>query len=93
MKPVEVFSIVIRTVGLIVFLTASAMISFALLNLVLGGPANAGGMIIVGIPILLMGLWLLRGASPLLVFAFPKEEGHISSSATEPAKHEVPDVE
>jgi len=47
MKPVEVFAVVIRTVGLIVSLFASAMLFFALLNLILGGPANGGGMIIV----------------------------------------------
>ncbi len=90
MKPVEIFAVVIRTVGLIVSLIATALLSFALLTLVLGGPANAGGMIIVGLPILLMGLWLLRGASPLLAFAFPKDDRHAQLSATEPAKREVP---
>jgi len=90
MKPVDVFAVVIRTVGLIVSLVATGLLSFALLNLVLGGPANAGGMIIVGVPILLMGLWLLRGASSLLAFAFPKEDNHVSLSATTPAKLEIP---
>ena len=74
MKPVEIFAIVIRTVGLIVSLIGSAILFWALLNLVLGGPASPGGGIIVGVPILLCGLWLLRGAPPLLAFAFPKEE-------------------
>ncbi len=73
MKPVDTFGIVVRTVGLIVCLAAAAILFWALLNLVLGGPANAGGMIIVGGPILLFGLGLLRGAPPLLAFAFPKE--------------------
>lgn len=91
MKPIEVFAVVIRTVGLIVCLMASAILSFALLTLVLGGPGNAGG-IIVGVPILLMGLWLLRGASPLLAFAFPENEGAASSSTAKPAKHVVPEA-
>jgi hypothetical protein len=73
MKPVETFAIVVRTVGLIVSQVAAAILFWALLNFVLGGPASAGGMIIVGGPILLVGLWLLRGAPPLLAFAFPKE--------------------
>ncbi len=76
MKPVEVFAIVIRTVGLIVFLIASSILFWALLNLVLGGPASPGGMIIVGLPMLLMSLWLLRGAPRLLAFTFPKEDRH-----------------
>ena len=76
MKPSEVFAIVIRTVGLIISLFAAGLLSFALLNLVLGGPVNAGGMIIVGGPILLVGLWLLRGAPRLQAFAFPKEKRH-----------------
>ncbi len=92
MKPVDVFAIVIRTVGLIVYLIASAILSFALLNLVLGGPANAGGMIIVGVPILLMGLWLLRGAPSLLAFAFPKEGAPKQLPVTNPADQPAPDV-
>ncbi len=74
MKPVETFAIVVLTVGLILSLAAAAILFWALLNLVLGGPANAVGMIVVGGPILLVGLWLLRGAPPLLAYAFPKED-------------------
>ena len=76
MKPVEVFAIVVRTVGMIVSLAAAAILFWALLNLVLGGPASPVGLIIIGAPILLVGLWLLRGAPPLLVYAFPKEDRH-----------------
>ena len=74
MKPVEVFAIVVRTVGLIVSLAAAAILFWGLLNLVLGGPVSAGGMIIVGVPKLLVGLWLLRGGPPLLAFAFPNKD-------------------
>jgi len=73
-KPVEVFAIVVRTVGMIVSLAAAAILFWALLNLVLGGPANPVGMIIIGVPILLVGLWLLRGAPSLLAYAFPKDD-------------------
>ena len=76
MKPAETFAVVIRTVGLIAFLVASAILFWALLNLILGGPANLAGLFVVGIPLLLVGLWLLRGAPQLLSFAFPMGDRH-----------------
>lgn len=60
MKPIDLFTVIIRTVGLLVSLTGSARLFWGLLNLVLGGPASVSGMLIVGIPMLSVGLWLLR---------------------------------
>ncbi len=73
MKPSDVFGIVVRTVGLLITLTALWSIGWALLSLAGGGPGNAAGLLIFGIPELLIGLWLLRGAKPLVRFAFPEE--------------------
>ncbi len=71
MKPADVFVVVVRTIGLVVCLVAGAILFWALLNLVLGGPASVLGLVIVGIPVLGIGLWLLRGAPLLIAFAFP----------------------
>ena len=73
MKPAEVFGVVVRTVGLLVVVPSLGVLCFALLNLVLGGPASSGGLIIMGIPPLLFGRWLLRGAPALVTYAYPEE--------------------
>jgi uncharacterized membrane protein len=72
MKPSEIFGIVVRTVGLILTLIAFSQICFALLNTVGGGPGYASGYFF-GIPGLVVGLWLLRGAKSLVSFAFPEQ--------------------
>lgn len=64
MKPPEAFGVVVRTVGLVVVLIAINAIIFALAE---------PGSLFLGIPLLLAGLWLLRGAAPLVSFAYPKE--------------------
>ncbi len=74
MKPSDIFGIVVRTVGLIVTMTALWTLGWAMLNLAGGGPGNAPGLLIAGIPELLVGLWLLRGARSLVRFAFPQEQ-------------------
>lgn len=74
MKPVEVFAVVVHTVGMIVSLAGAAILFWALLNLVLGGPASPIGLTIIGVPTMLVGLWLLRGSPGLLAYAFPKED-------------------
>lgn len=73
MKPTEVFGVVVRSVGLVTILVASAQTLFALLVIVLGGPANGPGLLIFSLPALVAGLWLLRGASAVVGFAYPDE--------------------
>jgi len=72
MKTTEVFGIVVRTLGLIVVLIALGLILPAMLSLVMGGPGALIGLLFYGIPALVVGLWLLRGARPIVSFAFPK---------------------
>lgn len=71
MKPSEVFGVVIRAIGLVVVVWAVGILGFALMNLVGGGPASVVGLSIIGIPVLLFGLWLLRGAPAVVRFAYP----------------------
>jgi hypothetical protein len=71
MKAREAFGVVIRSVGLLLVLAAIWSLFFAALNVVGGGPGNTGAMIITGVPTLVVGLWLLRGAPALVRFAFP----------------------
>jgi hypothetical protein len=73
MKDIEVFGIVVRSVGLIVTLASAWVICLSLLSLVMGGPGIIGGLI-YGIPGLLVGLWLLRGARSIASFAFSKDQ-------------------
>jgi len=74
MKPRELFGVLVRTIGVVLFLPAVFATSFALLGLVLGGPGEVIGMLWFGIPALVVGLWLLRGANALVAFAFPENE-------------------
>ncbi len=73
MKPSELFGVVVRTIGLIIFLTALFQVFIGILNLVGGGPGNVVGMLLYGIPALLVGLWFLRGAKALISFAFAED--------------------
>jgi hypothetical protein len=72
MKPSELFGVVVRSLGLLVMLPAMWCIFWAILNLVLGGP-NAVGMLVAGIPALLLGTWLLLGASGLAAAVYSNE--------------------
>ena len=73
MKPSELFGVFVRTMGLFLVLGALCQIFLAILNLVGGGPQNVFGMLLYGVPVLLVGLWFLRGPKALISFAFPKE--------------------
>jgi hypothetical protein len=73
MKPSEMFGVVVRSVGLLLVLPALGTQFFAILSLVLGGPGNAVGMMILSLPVLLVGLWLLRGAPGIMAFAYPEK--------------------
>lgn len=64
MTPSEAFGVVVRSVGLLVVLWG-----LSLLVVAIGAP----GLILVAIPVLLVGLWLLRGARAVISFAYPDE--------------------
>jgi hypothetical protein len=67
MKPSELFSVVIRTIGLLLLMFAVSQFLMVLLNLVGGGPGNVFVIrLLCGIPSFLVGFWFLRGA-PLIV--------------------------
>lgn len=68
---VMVFSIVVRTIGMLTCLVTGGVLLFALITLALGGPANGVGMAIIFGPCFLVGLWLLRGAPSIVAYAFP----------------------
>jgi hypothetical protein len=73
MKPSEAFGVVVRSVGLVTVLSATSVLFYALVNLALGGPTSVVGLLIVGVPPLLVGFWLLFGASDLASAVYPKE--------------------
>ncbi len=72
MKPADVFAVVVRTIGLIICLASGLVLFFALINLLMGGPASVVGLCILGVPVFLVGLWLLRGGPSIISYAFPK---------------------
>ena len=67
MKPADVFGIVVRAIGLVVCLKAGGTLVGALLSWALGAA-------ILGVPMLAVGLWLLRGAPTVVSFAFPEAQ-------------------
>jgi len=70
MKASELFGVVVRGIGLIMTICGIWQVSFATLELALGGPGNRIEMLLYGIPTLLVGLWFLRGAKSLMLFAY-----------------------
>ena len=68
MKPTELFGVAVRTIGLTLFVFALFATGFALLGLLLGGPGEVIGILWFGVPALLVGLWLLRGADAMVAF-------------------------
>ena len=73
MRPSELFGVVVRTIGLLAVLSAAWAMLLATLAVVGGGP-GANAMLLAGIPMLLVGLWLLRGGADSLVrFAYPED--------------------
>jgi hypothetical protein len=73
MKPSELFDVVIRSIGLLITLSAMSFLFYAILNLALGGPISVVGLLIIGIPSLLVGIWLLRGASHLAASLYAED--------------------
>lgn len=70
MKPSELFGVVIRTIGLLLLMSAVSQIIWAMVNMIGGGPGNAAVMLLIGIPCFLVGSWFLRGAPILVSYAY-----------------------
>jgi hypothetical protein len=70
MKPEDVFGIIVRTIGLIICLITGILFFNAGIVLVAGGPDRDLALAVAGIPAFLVSLWLLRGAEPLIDFAY-----------------------
>ena len=62
MKPSEVFGVVVRSVGLMVIVANVVGLITSI--------AQPGVLFIV-VPMLLLGIWLLRGAPAIVQFAYP----------------------
>ena len=72
MKPSDIFGIVVRTVGLILVLVALGSSIPAIVQ---------PGLLFFEVPVLLIGLWFLRGGKAIVSFAFPEEKAmHESQS-------------
>ena len=73
MKPSDIFGVAVRTIGLILLLGSLWLLFWAFLNLVMGGPSSAFGMIILAIPPLLVSVYFLGGAKGLVYLAYQDE--------------------
>ena len=74
MKSSEAFGVVVRSVGLILVVSALGSLISAL---------AAPGVLLLAIPTLFVGLWLLRGAPGVIDYAYPDRdrEDHGNSRA------------
>jgi hypothetical protein len=75
MKPSELFGVVVRSVGLLLVLSAMWTLPWGILGWVAGGPTEGGGIVmtIFGLATMLLGIWLLRGASGLAAAVYANE--------------------
>jgi hypothetical protein len=72
MKPVELFGVIVRTIGLLVTMAALLQIFAATVHLFLGRPGFLEGCLF-GVPGLFLGLYFLSGAELLVDSVYPKE--------------------
>ena len=79
MKPYEAFGVVVRTLGLLMVFGTVVPIAIGLLSLVGGGVVASSALAPVGFVILLVGLWLLRGAPAIVLFAYSQVSREQSS--------------
>jgi hypothetical protein len=69
------FGVAVRTVGLVITLSAAWAVFLGTLAVVGGGPGQVAGLLFFGIPALITGLLLLRGGADVVVrFAYPRED-------------------
>ena len=73
MKPVEVFAVAVRIIGLIIYVGTGNLLFLGVMDLVLGGPANLLAAATFSIPLFAIGLWLLRRAPAVIAYAYPGE--------------------
>jgi drug/metabolite transporter (DMT)-like permease len=73
MKPSEVFGVVVRSIGLLLVMGVLWAFYWAFLSLILGGPGNVLGILIVSIPALFVGVWFLSGPKSLISIAYQEE--------------------
>ena len=72
MTPVQLFGVVVRSLGLLVTIYGIGAGLFGLLALLGADPAPAFIILAAAIALLTVGLWLLRGAKLLVAFAYPE---------------------
>ncbi|PHS04103.1 MAG: hypothetical protein COA78_17025 [Blastopirellula sp.] len=70
MKPFELFGVVIRTIGLFFLMAAITQSFMALLTSLIGGRGIAFTAMIYIVPSLLIALWCLLGAPPIVSIAY-----------------------
>ncbi len=68
MTPAQLFGVAVRTIGVLVVLVSGWAFLVAV-----SMPGN--GSLILAVTLLLLGLWLVRGAKWLIAFAYPGERG------------------
>lgn len=72
MTPKELFSVVVRVIGLGLLFMALEQLFVAITSVLFGGSRNVADFAIVGTLKLIIGVWFLRGAPALVSFAFPE---------------------
>ncbi len=74
MKPVELFGVIVRTVGLLITVGAMFWIFVATVHLILERPVSLVlEVYLYGVPGLFVGLYFLSGAELLVRSVYPKE--------------------
>jgi hypothetical protein len=73
MKPIELFGVIVRTIGLLVAMGALLMILVATVHLVLWGPGFLQGYL-YGVVGLFVGIYFLSGAELMVKAVYPKEK-------------------
>ncbi|HTU24235.1 MAG TPA: hypothetical protein VMF30_02485 [Pirellulales bacterium] len=69
MSPAQIFGIVVRTLGLGMTVYGAISSTIGFLGIFFGGFM----LLVFGLPIMLFGLWLLRGPRLLIAYAYPDE--------------------
>ena len=68
----EIFGLITRVIGLLVTLSGINNIYHALIMMVQDISISSFIDLLIGIPVLLLGIWLLRGAPWLMSYSYPQ---------------------